>query len=371
MKSYHLTRIPLNEIDEAEFHSFPDKTVFTTKAWLSFVEEETKARDFILRISDDDGALIGYFSSFIILKFGIRILGSPFAGWGTCFMGLDLFDRSNQFEIIKNITEYAMKTEHVMYIEIIDRNISVAAAEAHGIKAYPVGTLQLDINKDDEGLFKQMKTDCRNFIRQFSRRGAKLEFAEPNEEFAKDYYDELKDVFAKQGMVPTYSLEKVNCLLRNLKDSGELICIRVRNPEGEPIATSLFLGFNKTFFFWGGASLRPQQHYRPNEFMIWTAIQYWRDSGCEVFDMVGIRDYKRKFGSHEEYYARMVFSRYSILIKMRDFAKKIYFALLKVRGKLKRKKINLSRNDNSNKKVRRSGENTVQEPVQRDENCCN
>jgi CelD/BcsL family acetyltransferase involved in cellulose biosynthesis len=229
---------------------------------------------------------------------------------------------------------YAYTTEKVVYIEIIDRNITVEEAQAENINAYPVGTLQLDINKDDAGLFKQMKTDCRNFIRQFERRGATLEIANPDDDFAKDYYEQLIDVFAKQGLVPTYSLEKVKCLLRNLKDSDELLCLRVRNPEGEPIATSLFLGFQKCFFFWGGASYRKQQSFRPNEYMIWTAMKYWREHGCEVFDMVGIRDYKRKFGSHEEYYAKMVFTRYPLLIKGRDLAKKFYFSMLRLKGRI-------------------------------------
>lgn len=333
MREYKFERIALNNINEKEYNSIPDKTVYTTRPWLNFIAEDSKVRDFILRISDSEGNFLGYFTGFITNKFGIRILGSPFAGWSTCFMGLDLLDRSEQFDILRAIVKYAYKTEKVVYAEIIDRKISVEEAQAENIKAFPVGTLQLDINKDDAGLFKQMKTDCRNFIRQFERRGASLEIAEPDDAFAKDYYDQLIDVFAKQGMVPTYSLEKVKCLLRNLKDSTEILCLRVRNPEGEPIATSLFLGFQKRFFFWGGASYRTQQNYRPNEYMIWTAMQYWRERGCEIFDMVGIRDYKRKFGSHEEYYARMIFSRLPFLIAGRDIAKKLYFYLLKMRGK--------------------------------------
>lgn len=335
MKNFKFERINLSEINEEEYNNLPEKNIFTTKRWLQFISEDAGVKDFILRICDEDGKFLGYFTGFITKKFGIKILGSPFVGWSTCFMGLDLLDRSNQFEIIRAIVKYAYKNEKVIYVEIIDRKITVDQALEENITAFPVGTLQLDVNKDDAGLFKQMKTDCRNFIRQFERRGATIEIAEPDDDFAKDYYDQLIDVFAKQGMVPTYSLDKVKCLLKNLKGSNEILCLRVRNPEGEPIATSIFVGYQKRFFFWGGASYRTQQHYRPNEYMIWTAMQYWRDRGCEIFDMVGVRDYKRKFGSHEEYYARMTFSRFPLLIKGRDLAQKAYFAILKVKGKRK------------------------------------
>ncbi len=334
MKKYAFERVTLDNLNEDEYNSIPGKPVFTTKPWLMFVKEDSRVNEFVLRICDESGTFLGYFTGFLTRKFGIKILGSPFAGWSTCYMGLDLLDRSEELEIIKAVVEYAYREEKVVYAEIIDRDISIEKAAAAKIKAYPVGTLQLDVNKDDAGLFKQMKTDCRNFIRQFERRGAVLEKALPDDEFAKDYFDQLKDVFAKQGMVPTYSIDKVKCLLRNMKDSGAVLCLRVRNPEGEPIATSIFFGYQKTFFFWGGASYRSQQKYRPNEYMIWTAMQYWRQRGCEIFDMVGIRDYKRKFGSHEEYYARMVFSRVPLLVQMRDIAQKAYYFMLKVKGRI-------------------------------------
>lgn len=320
-----------------EFFGFRNKYIFTTKEWLEYVQEDSKGTPFILRITGENGDLLGYFTGFIIKKFGIKILGSPFSGWSSCFMGLDLFDRSEQYEIVKEIVAYVYKQKKVKYIEIIDRNFNVEEAIEKGFKAYPVGTLQLPIDMDDEALFKQMKTDCRNFIRQFERRGATLEIAEPDDTFAEDYYNQLIDVFEKQGMVPTYSREKVKCLLRHMKDSDNVLCLRVRNPEGESIATSIFFGVNNTFFFWGGASYRSQQHYRPNEYMIWTAIKYWRDKGFTTFDMVGIRDYKRKFGSHEEEYARLVFAKSKVLILGRDMAKKLYFTLLKINGLFKKK----------------------------------
>lgn len=71
--------------------------------------------------------------------------------------------------------------------------------------------------------------------------------------------------------------------------------------------------------------------------MIYNAIKYWRDRGCTVFDMVGIRDYKRKFGSHEEYYTRLIFTKYKFLLKCRDFAAKTYYKMGAVKGKLLRK----------------------------------
>lgn len=330
-RNYYFETTNLDAIDISEFNAYINKSVFTTLSWIRFVEKDSKAEPVVIRISDGENTL-GYFTALVTKKIGVRIVGSPFSGWSTCYMGIDTNLIGEKKEMIRQLVPYLFKTFRCQFIQIIDRDITVDEAIAYGFHAKKVGTLELDINMSDEALFKQMKTDCRNFIRQFERRGARIEVAQPNEEFAKQYYSQLIDVFAKQGLVPTYSLEKVITLMENLKDSGNLLCLRVISPEEKCIATSIFIGHGKKFFFWGGASYREDQHYRPNEYMIWTAIKYWREKGCQTFDMVGIRDYKRKFGSNEVYYASMEFSKNKLLPIAKSFAQKAYYKMTAIKG---------------------------------------
>lgn len=336
MKDYRIDEIAKEDLNIQEYNSFPEKRLFTTLDWLSFVEEDSHATPFFLRITSS-GEFVGYFTGMTVRKFGIKIAGSPFSGWSTCYMGFDVIPGVNRLELIPVVKEYLFKKKKALLIEIVDRNISVKEARAAGYTVGVSDTLELDINRTDEDLFKVFKTDCRNFIRQFERRGAILERAIPNDKFAEQYYEQLKDVFAKQGLVPTYSLDKVKCLMRHLSDGENVLCLRVLDPDGNCIATSIYLGYNKTFFFWGGASYRSGQHYRPNEYSIWTAIRFWRDKGYENFDMVGVRDYKKKFGSHEVTYAHITIARFSLIIKLRDLAKKAYFKGLEVKGRLLRR----------------------------------
>ena len=252
-------------------------------------------------------------------------------------MGFDFVHDANRMDILPTLCEFLYREFKCSYIEVTDRTISIEEAEKYGFVYIPVHTLELEIDRTDEELFNVFKSDCRNFIRQFERRGATIEIAEPNDIFAEEYYCQLEDVFAKQGLVPNYSCKKVKCILKHLKDTDNVLCIRVRDQEGNSIATSIFFGYNNKFYFWGGASYRSGQHYRPNEYMIWTAIKYWRDRGCSTFDMVGVRDYKRKFGPHEEVYAKLIFTKYPILLPLRNMAKKAYFTLLKVKGLVRNK----------------------------------
>lgn len=328
----------MEQIDIDEFYNFEDKPVFTTIPWIVFIANDSKANPIFIRITNSCGKFIGYFSALSIQKFGIKIVGSPFRGWSTCYMGIDTEYKELKLDIYHELIPFLFRQLKCQYIEINDRDISVDMAKKAGIKAFPLDTLELDINKDDAGLFKQMKTDCRNFIRQFERRGARLEISEPNEDFAEMYYKQLEDVFAKQGLVPTYSLQKVKTLMRSMSNSDEILCLKVISPDERCIATSIFLGYKNKFYFWGGASYRPDQHYRPNEYMIWTAIKYWRDRGCTKFDMVGARDYKRKFGSYDQQYANMLFGKPKFIIKGRIAAENLYFKYIALKGKIMGKK---------------------------------
>ena len=330
---FEFTVVDIENINIDEYDDFANKNIFTRLDWLYFLRKDSNIYPCVLKvIRRQDKCFVGYLTGGLFSRFGVKIFASPFSGWSTCFMGYDLTERNELKRILLETRAFLFEKLGCMYAEIIDREISIDDAKLWGFDFETVSTLELKIDRSDEELFKVFKTDCRNFIRQFERRGATIERVTPNEEFAKEYYNQLEDVFAKQGMVPTYGLKKVVNLMDALRDTEMLLCLRVRNPEGRSIATSIFLGHNKKFFFWGGASLREYQQYRPNEYMIWHAIKYWREQGITVFDMVGVREYKRKFGALETQYAKLIFSRARFLIHMKNFARRLYFLSLRFRG---------------------------------------
>jgi len=330
-------RVITKELDIEEFNSFPNKSVLTTIDWIKFIEEDSKAVPYILRITRND-ELVGYFSAMIIKKLGVSIMGSPFPGWSTPYMGLDLLDAAKKSEVLVELIDFIRKTENYIYLQISDRDFVKEEleklAKSNGFIVGSSETLEVGIEGDDAIQYKKMKTDCRNFIKQFERRGAYIEQAIPNDEFAEEYYNQLLDVFDKQDLVPTYTVDKVKCLLKHLSSSNSVLCLRVKDPEGISIATSIFPGFNKKMFFWGGASLRPYQQYRPNEYMIYTAMRYWRERGCTEFDMVGNRAYKMKFGSWIIYYPVIIVPKYRVLVPLKNMAARLYYFSGKVFWKL-------------------------------------
>lgn len=324
---YTFVKRDLSEINRGVFNNFPNKSIFTTKEWIDFIAEDSKAKPYILEISKD-GEFIVFFSALVVRKFGLKIVGSPFAGWSTPYMGLDVVDSSKKTKILQELIPFVMKETSCIYLQICDRDFDKEELELiKNINASirMVETLELGIEVDDAMQYKRMKNDCRNFIKQFERRGARIKEAIPDDAFAEEFYEQLIDVFAKQNLVPTYTVDKVKCLLKHLSKVNNVYCLRVLDPEGKSIATSIFPGFNRKMFFWGGASLREYQHYRPNEYMIYTAIRYWRERGCTEFDMVGNRSYKKKFGSLVTNYPCIIVPKYRILLRLKDLAAYLYY----------------------------------------------
>jgi len=323
--------IPVDKINKIEYYSFCKKSVFTTIPWINFIAEDNGASPVIVRITENEG-FIGYFNGLLTTKYGIKILGSPFRGWSTCFMGFDLADHDRIVKILPELINFIFNNIKCHYFECVDRNLTIDKRTQLPFQTRVFETLELEIDKSDKELLSGFKGDCRNFIKQFEKRGATIEIAEPNDCFAEEYYEQLKDVFAKQGLVPTYGFEKVKKLINRMGKTDMLLGLRVREPNGKSIATSIFLGYKTKSFFWGGASYKTFQMYRPNEYMIWYAIKYWRERGVKTLDMVGVRDYKLKFGPVKKEYLSIIASKYHILLYFRDIAEKLFFWILKIKG---------------------------------------
>lgn len=334
---YRFERIEFKDLNRVEYNSFPKKSVLTTPEWIEFIIDISGAVPYILKVYKTE-VLLGYFTALKFKKFGIPIIGSPFPGWSTPYMGFDFYDVSEKAAVIPELIDYIFENEKCLFFQMTDRDITFEQADElkrnRGYIIDTAETLELRVDVDDKQMYKNMKTDCRNFINQFERRGATIEFATPDDAFAEEYYNQLLDVFAKQNLVPTHGVDLIKKMLRHLSEANNILCLRVRDPEGLSIATSIYPGFNKKFFFMMGASLRPYQQYRPNEYMIYTAMKYWRDRGCEEFDMVGIRPYKKKFGSWEERYPIIIAPKYKILYHLKNFASSLYYLMGSVKWKV-------------------------------------
>jgi len=161
-----------------------------------------------------------------------------------------------------------------------------------------------------------------------------IEESQGDEFFVSDYYTQLQDVFIKQGLVPTYPKETVTKLIKHIYPTGRLLLLRARDPDGNCIATGIYPGMNKFAQFWGNASLRSGQHFRPNQAMNWSALKYWKNRGAECFDWGGEGVYKERYGCKKVTVHRFSKSRFTALPVLRRLPEQTLYGAIRVKGQI-------------------------------------
>jgi GNAT acetyltransferase-like protein len=318
-----LERLAPDQREWERMDALPDRLVFQTQAWLRFVEETQPGTEAVVAAVRRDGETVGYFTGLIARRFGVRILGSPFPGWTTGPMGFNLLDGAGRREALAALPPFAFRELGCLHLEIKDRQLGEEDFDGMGFRSSPFVTLEIDLDREEEEIFGGMSSACRRAIRKSQKVGLTVEEAS-GEGFADEYYAQLEDVFAKQGLTPPYDVERVRALIRCLEPTGRLLLLRAISSDGDRVATGIFPGMNHSTYFWGGASWRSGQILRPNEAIFWYAIRHWRDRGGRVMDLGGGGDYKLKFGPRSLTVPWARKARVPGLLRLRDLAEVVY-----------------------------------------------
>lgn len=328
MTKLHLSRIAFDHAPALSL--FEDRTIFQTNDWLKFVSDTQNAEP-VVAVVQEGSRLVGRFSGLIIKKCGLRILGSPFPGWTTSYMGFNLDPSVSRVEALLALDEFAFRELNCIHVEIMDRHLRTSDFEKARYHYRSSSSFEIDLTRDEETLFAAMNSTTRWCIRKAPKLGVKIEAAD-DPSFADDYYAQLEEVFAKHSLVPTYSLERVRSLIKYLHPTGHLLLVRARDREGNCIATGIFPALNDSMYFWGGASWRRYQIVHPNEAIQWFAMRYWKARGIAKYDMVGGGEYKRKYGGYEITVPWGRKSKYSFIEYLRNVGKSIFVAKQHIRG---------------------------------------
>jgi hypothetical protein len=314
--------IDLKTVDWESLDRFKDRTVFQTREWLQFVSETQNAMPVLAELREG-GEVVGYFSGLTFTRLGIKVLGSSFPGWTTPYMGFNLLPGTSRGVALAALEHMAWNDLTCLHLEVSDPYFSVEDGQALGFTCEFYTSYRTDLRKSEEEIFKSMDSSCRRCIRKADKSGVMIEEAH-DLTFADEYYEQLKDVFARQGLVPTYKLGRVRALVKYLEPTGRLLLLRARNPQGKCIATGIFPGFNQIAEFWGNASVRSDQILRPNEAIHWHAMRYWKRRGVEIYDWGGEGEYKEKYGCVLHRVPRFSKSRYKLVSRLRNEAKKMF-----------------------------------------------
>lgn len=314
-------RLDPRTFDFRRLEVFEDRTVQQTPEWFAFVRATQGARPVVASLSDG-GETVGYFTALAVRKYGVKVLGSPFPGWTTSYMGFNLFPWYRRRKALEGLRSFAFKTFGCSHVEVFDRHVTEEDAHAAGYDYRLVRGYEIDLRRDADDLFNRMDQERRRGVRRAEEYGVTIEEArDPG--FADDYYAQLQDVFAQRSLAPTYKISRVKALIEHVHPTGNLLLLRARDKEGRCIATGLFPALGRRMLFWGAASWREHQHLHADEALIWRAMLYWKARGVSFFDMGAGGDDKRLYGGDPIAVPWMRASRFGAVSTLRDVAKTV------------------------------------------------
>jgi Acetyltransferase (GNAT) domain len=314
--------IAFDGVDWRTLDSFADRTVFQTHEWVQFISEAQRATPLVVELREGR-EVAGYFTGLTFTRLGVKILGSSFPGWTTPYMGFNLVPGASRAAALAAVEDMAWGTLRCLHMEVSDPYFTVEDGKSLGFTCESYTSYRTDLRKSEDQLFDGMDSACRRCIRKAEKSGVTIEEAH-DLAFADEYYEQLVDVFAKQRLVPTYTIDRVRTLIKHLEPTGRILLLRARDPSGKCIATGIFPGFNKMAEFWGSASFRSSQILRPNELIQWYAMRHWKRRGAEIYDWGGEATYKEKYGCVRHRVPWFTKSRNELVSKLRHEAKKMF-----------------------------------------------
>ena len=331
-----LERLEPERVDWQRLDAFEDRMVFQTREWVAFVAETQAAEPVVAEVRDGS-AVVGYYTGLVVRRFGMRILGSPFPGWTTYYMGFNLEHGVPRRQAVEALFRFAFGTLGCVHVELRDRRIALDDVAGLQVEHTPMSGYEVDLRPSEDEIWQRFKGSARTSIRKAEKVGVVVEEAD-DLGFADDFYAQLIEVFAKQSLVPTYDVERVRAMIRHVLPTGRLLLVRARNAEGLCVASGIFPAMNGVAYFMGGASWRRYQILQPNEAVIWHAIRYWKARGVERFDLGGGLDYKRKYGTTEYSVPFLRRSRFRALTGLRNAAREAYALRQRAAGELRRRR---------------------------------
>ncbi len=316
-----------------EIGQYADYMAYQTPVWLKFIAATQGAEPVVAALKSGTRT-VGHFTGLVVTKWGLRILGSPFPGWASSYMGFCLSARVSHGQAIEALIPFAFKNLRCVHLEMMDRIVQPTTLTALACQYELQTSYEIDLRPDADTLLRNMSRSCRWNIGKAARSGVVIEEAQ-DASFAQDYYDQLVDVFAKQSLVPTYDLRRVQALIQHLRATEMLLLLRARNTEGRCVATGIFLAAGQTMHLWGAASWRADQHLRPNEAIQWYAMTYWKARGMCRYDMGGGGGYKRRYGGREIDVPWFRKAKYRPLLGLRRMAQQMVAAQQRLLGATK------------------------------------
>lgn len=285
-----------------------EKTLFHSRQWLQVLSEGFPHLEVKLYAAvDKEKRIAGLLPVECERKGPFKLVGSPLPRIFTPYQGPLLLDSSdNSGNIFEEMVELIFRMLKVHYFTLsLPPNISAANQVRRNSPHLweTKKTILLDLSVGVDKLWKGLKSETRNEVRQAERRGVEISEAGTLDEWLGDFYLMHRAVYSRQGAKPPGSHCFYRALWHWLYGKGQLKVVLAKH-QGKTIAGGIFPIYRDTIYFLDGASYREHQKLRGNNLIQWHIISWAASNGLHFYDMVGaniptIAHFKRGFGGVE------------------------------------------------------------------------
>ena len=303
---------------------FSNHRIVHMLAWIRSLEGAGFGRPQFLVI-EKDGEVVGCLPGMLSEIGPLRLFGSPPPASQTVSMG-PVFDeqRVTTPEIMDAVIPYLERRLGVHHIEIMSPDLDPGTMLSLGFRGEPWPTYRVRLFPGDETrTLKGFKESARRNVTRGRKLGLQVRF-EQDERFVAEHYSQVKEVYLRGGHAINFGPRRVLECFRGMREAGTLEAVAVYLPDGHTcIASGMFTIQGSELLLWTWAHRAEHRWYRATELMTWTVMQKAIAAGCESFDLMGLGDFKMKFGAErDDRKYRWIRSRYRWLGRMRNVAAK-------------------------------------------------
>ncbi|HEX2248800.1 MAG TPA: GNAT family N-acetyltransferase [Gemmatimonadales bacterium] len=303
---------------------FSNHRVVHTLAWVRSLTAAGFGRSVFL-IFEKDNQIVGCMPGLLSEIGPLRLFGSPPPASQTVSMG-PLFHPGlvTTWELMEALVPFLEVELGVHHMEIMSPDLDPASMVELGFRGEPWPTYRVRLYPEDQArCLRGFRESARRNVNRALKLGLQVRF-ESNESFVDEHYDQIVEVYLRGGHAVNFKRQRVLECFRQLRDSGNLLAVSVTLPDtATVIATGMFTIEGTELLLWTWAHRSEHRWYRPTELMTWRVMQRAMEAGCQTFDLMGLGEFKTKFGAElDNRKYRWVRSRYRWLTGMRDLAAK-------------------------------------------------
>ena len=216
---------------------YPSATVFHTSGWHESLNASLPGRVVRLEIRCR-GSACGHWCGFLVSRFGLRLFGAPLPGTGTDYMYPLSIEPLETGQFLDALRAWAAQTRLSM-VDIGGEYLDDDVLRSHGFRLRPTRTYRVDLAGGEAGVWARLKPAMRNKVRKAEKQGVVVD-VDASSAFSPLFFEMLEAVFRRQNKVPTYSLRRIEAVVRGLQAAGAVVPL-VAKLNGEALASVILL----------------------------------------------------------------------------------------------------------------------------------